>query len=510
MQLLALFKPAAHKSLLPEAEQNSKFPALRWQILEATFLGYTFYYFTRNNFQIISKEAGLELGYDKGDIGLILMATSLAYAVGKFVLGALSDKSNPRMFMPAGLLLSAACNFAFGASSNFWVHVVLWTLNGFVQGAGWPPCGRSLGHWYSKEERGTVFGFWNIAHNMGGALIGVIAAASAAHWGWRSAFYVPGVIAVISAAYLMYRLRDTPQSVGIRSIEEFPILSNQKYLVLLIASILAINGIAIPLCIALLPPNDLPGAISILNLFLVPTAFWIIGRLRGNRAYAPVQERVKIVNTNQTESHSDREQELSFKKLLIDHVLTNRIIWTFALANFFVYIVRYSLVDWGPTYLKEAKQASIQSGGISTFVFEGAAIASTLLIGWISDKAEGRRGMVSLLCMIPILAAMGGMILMPPGYLWAHITLFGVVGFFVYPPVMLLGVAGLDFTSKKAVGAAAGFIGFWGYLGKAFQSAILGRLAESNGWTAVLIFIAIAVVLSIATLALTWKLKPAE
>jgi hypothetical protein len=37
---------------------------------------------------------------------------------------------------------------------------------------GWGPCGRSLGHWYSIRERGTVFAFWNIAHNVGGALTG--------------------------------------------------------------------------------------------------------------------------------------------------------------------------------------------------------------------------------------------------------------------------------------------------------------------------------------------------
>lgn len=509
MQLLQFFQPAAHRPLLPTGEQNQRIPGLRWQILEATFIGYTFYYFTRTNFQIVAKEAGAELAYDKGDIGIILMVTSLAYALGKFVLGALSDKSNPRMFMPAGLLLSAGCNFAFGASSNFWVHVVLWTLNGFVQGAGWPPCGRSLGHWYSKEERGTVFGFWNIAHNIGGGLIGVLAAACAAHWGWRSAFYVPGIIAVIVAFYLMYRLRDTPQSLGIRPIEEFPMLSNQRYLVILIAAILGINAVMIPLGVGLLPQEDLPAAISILNLFIVPAAFWVVGVLRGNRTYNPVGERPKLQNS-EAAAHESHEQELSFKKLLVDQVLKNRIIWIFALANFFVYIVRYSLVDWGPTYLKEAKNATIQSGGISTFVFEGSAIVSTLLIGWISDKADGRRGMVSLLCMIPIFAAMGGMILMPPGYLWVHIALFGVVGFFVYPPVMLLGVAGLDFTSKKAVGAAAGFIGFWGYLGKAFQSGILGRLAEWSGWTAVLVFIAVAVALSIATLAFTWKLKPQE
>jgi sugar phosphate permease len=39
--------------------------------------------------------------------------------------------------------------------------------------------------------------------------------------GWRSAFYVPGILAVICAIYLLVRLRDTPQSMGLPPIEEY-------------------------------------------------------------------------------------------------------------------------------------------------------------------------------------------------------------------------------------------------------------------------------------------------
>ncbi|HMW60363.1 MAG TPA: MFS transporter, partial [Leptospiraceae bacterium] len=204
------------------------------------------------------------------------------------------------------------------------------------------------------------------------------------------------------------------------------------------------------------------------------------------------------------------EKELSLWEILWNNVLTNKIIWLFAIANLFVYVVRYSLIDWGPTYLKQAKGASMQTGGFSTLAFEASAIVSTLLIGWISDKSGGRRGMVSLICMIPVFLAFLGMIVMPPGFLWVHIVLFGVVGFFIYPPVMLLGVAGLDFTSKKAVGAAAGFIGLLGYTGKFVEGIALGVLSKELGWPGALSFIAASCIVAILMLAFTWKLKPAE
>ena len=44
------------------------------------------------------------------------------------------------------------------------------------------------------------------------------------------------------------------------------------------------------------------------------------------------------------------------------------------------------MLDWGPTYLREIKGASIAGGGMAILVTEFAGIPSTLLMGWLSDK----------------------------------------------------------------------------------------------------------------------------
>jgi OPA family glycerol-3-phosphate transporter-like MFS transporter len=431
--LRKLFRPAAHAVRLPDDEARKLYPRFRWRILEATFIGYATFYFVRNNLPVISKEMGQALSYNKSQIGDLLALTAIAYGIGKFVLGAWSDRSNPRYFMPLGLLLTALCNFLFGASSSYFVHLTLWTANGLVQGMGWAPCGRSLGHWYSVGERGTVFAFWNLAVNVGGGLTGLIAAYSTLWFGWRSAFYVPGILAVLCAVYLMLRLRDTPQSVGLPPVEEY---------------------------------------------------------------------------RNEPAAQRDREDELGTRELLVNYILKNRYLWLLAAANFFVYIARYSMLDWGPTYLKEVKHASLQQGGFSTAIFEFAGMFSTMLMGWVSDKTGGRRGMISAVCMVPVFFAFAGILYTPQGMLWLDFTLFAVVGFFVYPPVMLLPVAGLDFTSKKAVGTAAGFIGLFGYLGRTVQGKALGTMADRYGWNVGFYAILVSTLLGILLLAWTWKLKP--
>ncbi len=408
---------------------------MRWQILESTFIGYATFYFVRNNLPVVSREMGQAMHYTQGQIGNILAITAITYGVGKLFMGAWSDRSNPRLFMPLGLLVTALCNFAFGAANSYHVHLALWALNGLAQSMGWAPCGRSLGHWYSVSERGTTFAFWNVAQNVGGGLTGLLVAYSTLLLGWRSAFYVPGVLALICAVYLLIRLRDTPQSVGLPPIEEFR--------------------------------ND-----------------YIAG------------------------GQKISESELGTRELLMKYIFTNGYIWLFAFANFFVYIARYSMLDWGPTYLKEVRHATLGEGGISTAALEFSAIFSTILMGWLSDKLGGRRGMISVFCMIPVLLSYLGIIYGPSDKLWVSLSLFGVIGFFVYPAVLLLVVSALDFTSKKAVGTAAGFLGLFGYLGRTAEGKGIGWLAERFGWNTALFAVVGATALAIVLLLFTWKLSP--
>jgi OPA family glycerol-3-phosphate transporter-like MFS transporter len=207
-------------------------------------------------------------------------------------------------------------------------------------------------------------------------------------------------------------------------------------------------------------------------------------------------------------SNCDSEKELDTRDLFVNYILKNRFVWLFAGANFFTYIARYSMLDWGPTYLKEVKHASLGEGGFSTAAIEFSAIFSSILVGWLSDKLGGRRGMISMLCMIPVLLAYAGIVYLPGDRLWVDMVMFGAIGFFVYPTVLLLVVSALDFTSKKAVGTAAGFIGMFGYLGRVVEGKGIGVLAERYGWNTALGAVMVCVLAGILLLSLTWTLSP--
>ncbi len=147
------FAPPPPAPRRPDAEVERVYPFYRWQALEATFIGYaTFYLLRSNNLSVVALELKNSLHYSREMIGNIAAVTALTYGLSKFVMGSVSDRSDPRKFMSVGLALTALCNFAFGASSSYTVHFWLWALNGFFQGMGWPPCGRVMGHWFSESE----------------------------------------------------------------------------------------------------------------------------------------------------------------------------------------------------------------------------------------------------------------------------------------------------------------------------------------------------------------------
>ena len=174
------------------------------------------------------------------------------------------------------------------------------------------------------------------------------------------------------------------------------------------------------------------------------------------------------------------------------------------------------MLDWGPMFLREVKGATLESGGFAIFVLEWGGIPSTILMGWWSDRLQGRRGMVSLLCMMPILCAFSVILVTPPGYLWLDLTMLGTIGFFVYPPVMLLALSALDLTSKKAVGTAAGFIGMFGYIGRTAQAKGFGWMVDhysdlygrATAWNIVICAILASALGAIVVLAFTWRIRP--
>lgn len=433
-----IFAPAPHKAPLPVERIDPEYKRLRLQVFLGIFLGYAGYYLVRKNFSLVMPDL-IQQGYSKADLGFALSGVSIAYGLSKFLMGNVSDRSNARSFLSVGLLLSALTTIFMGVSplamSSIAIMFMLLFLNGWFQGMGWPPSGRVMVHWFSTKERGTKMSIWNVAHNVGGGLVGPLTIAAVVLFGtWQSKFYFPGAVALVFAGIAWLLIRDTPQSCGLPTIEEYK--------------------------------NDYPADYS-----------------------------------------AQSEQELTARQIFFDYVFKNRVLWYIAFANAFVYLVRYGILDWAPTYLEEAKGFSVKETGWAYFAYEYAGIPGTLLCGWISDKLfQGRRAPATIIYMLLVLAAVLVYWQNPPGNILIDNIALVAIGFLIYGPVMLIGVQALDLVPKKAAGTAAGLTGLFGYLGGAlFANIAMGLVVDAWGWDGGFLVLVAACVLAILFTALTWQ-----
>lgn len=234
MNWLQILKQPAPLTAEPkEDEVQASYKYWRWRIFIGMYVGYVFYYFSRNSYGAIKPLLMSDLGFAKSDLGILASVFAVSYGLSKFMSGVLSDRSNPRIFMSVGLIITGILNIVFGCSSSLTVMSVLWGINGWFQGWGWPPCAKLLTHWYSQKERGTWWGMQSSSHNVGAALIPILVGVVAQTFGWRYGMYTAGVLSIAIGVFIFIVLRDTPSKMGLPSIEKFkndadPRLPNQE------------------------------------------------------------------------------------------------------------------------------------------------------------------------------------------------------------------------------------------------------------------------------------------
>ncbi len=223
--MIGFLKPAAFAEPLPADRVDAEYKRLRRRVYAGIFIGYAGYYLVRNNFALAIPDLLAEHPeYSKAELGTPMTVLAVTYGWSKFLMGAVSDRSNPKYFLPLGLLLSCAIMAAFGLFDAIYASltamIVLVAINGWVQGMGWPPCGKTMVHWFSANERGRIVSTWNTAHNIGGGLIANLALVGVLLFNdWGAKFYFNAIVAALIAIGVWFLLEDTPQSRGLPAIE---------------------------------------------------------------------------------------------------------------------------------------------------------------------------------------------------------------------------------------------------------------------------------------------------
>ena len=184
-------------------------------------------YLIRNNLKASSGLLKDQLGFSTIQLGQIGLAFSIAYGIGKTLLGYLIDGHNTKRIISGLLILASLCVFGIGIvlathHQAIGFLLIMWGLNGLFQSAGGPASYSTIMKWTPKLQHGRWLGAWNTSHNIGGAVAGILAL-----WGANiffvgdvcGMFIFPAIIALGIGGITLFIGSNSPEELGMEPVE---------------------------------------------------------------------------------------------------------------------------------------------------------------------------------------------------------------------------------------------------------------------------------------------------
>ena len=203
------------------AQEVRAFEGWQRRIFVILWITYASFYLGRVNFSVALPGIIADFGWTRADVGAIGTALFWAYAIGQFINGQLGDRLGAHLLITMGITVSALMNLLFGFSQTLGVMIIIWAVNGYVQSMGWAPAVKTLANWFPPRVRGKMSGWLGTSYILGGAMSVALAGFIAVRFDWRATFFVPCGLLLLSAIHWYVRARNSPESAGLPTLEEF-------------------------------------------------------------------------------------------------------------------------------------------------------------------------------------------------------------------------------------------------------------------------------------------------
>eukprot|EP01117_Protostelium_nocturnum_P006100 TRINITY_DN2199_c0_g1_i2.p1 TRINITY_DN2199_c0_g1~~TRINITY_DN2199_c0_g1_i2.p1 ORF type:complete len:256 (-),score=38.18 TRINITY_DN2199_c0_g1_i2:41-808(-) len=171
-------------------------------------------------------------------------------------------------------------------------------------------------------------------------------------------------------------------------------------------------------------------------------------------------------------------------------VFSNPNSWLLAIAAFSLYIVRTTILDWVVLILIEEKGQDTVAASSCIFWFEISGFIGGFVSSVLSDRVWlGNRIPILMYFSVGcVLTSVAFWMSSSTSYL-ANVGLLSLLGFFVYCPQTLIGVAATEIVDKTATGTILGLVGAFSGTGAVFAGVPVGWIREFYGWNSVYICI---------------------
>lgn len=198
---------------------------LRWKMLALMLCGTILIYIDRNVLGVLAPILKKELNFTTEEYSYVVSSFQIVYSFSQPVAGYLTDLIGPRIgYAVAAFIWGLAA--ALHAFSSGWISMAGFrAMLGLSEAVAMPTGTKTSTVWFPSAERSIATGWFNSGSSIGAALTPPVVIWLSSAYGWRYAFLLTGLLAVVFSGLWYWLYRD-PQNHPRLSPEEFTLIED--------------------------------------------------------------------------------------------------------------------------------------------------------------------------------------------------------------------------------------------------------------------------------------------
>ena len=211
---------------------STKMPYVRWLIIGGIFIVSAVSYLDRTNISIAAQPLREEFGISQIELGTILTAFMLGYALTQPFAGRLADRFGGYKVIAAGIIWWSALTAITASVSArtgyaFAIMISVRALLGIGESVIYPASNRLVANWVPSHERGLANGIIFAGVGFGAGVAPPLVTFTMLSYGWRASFWVSAAIGMAVLVLWLCMARERPQDHKLVGTEELSIIHGE-------------------------------------------------------------------------------------------------------------------------------------------------------------------------------------------------------------------------------------------------------------------------------------------
>ena len=180
----------------------------KWAVVGMLWLVCLFNYADRQAIFSVFPVLKTEMGLSDVQLGIVGGSFMWVYALALPIAGIVGDRVKRKTLIIGGLVFWSLITLATALSTQYWHLVLFRALEGFGEAFYFPASMSLISDYHSRETRSRAMSLHQSSVYAGTILGGTAAGFFAQFYGWRSGFFLFGILGVLLGVFLPFLLRE--------------------------------------------------------------------------------------------------------------------------------------------------------------------------------------------------------------------------------------------------------------------------------------------------------------